>query len=376
MPDAEGAERSRTSVRIDLPALEENYRAVRGLVSADTALLCVIKADAYGHGAVEVGRRLQSAGAPYFGVASIEEGRELRENGISVPILILSGVMPWERLDSAVDYDLSVAVGNFELLERICAFKAVRPLKLHVKIDTGMGRLGFAPGEIASLLPLLEDLRAAEVEGLMTHFPSSEVRDEFGLGQVALFSEVIRRFEASGINPRFRHMANSAAICNYPEGRFNMVRPGIMLYGCYADAALKKKVLLTPVMRWASSIAFVRTFPAGARLSYGGTYVTEKETRVGYVPVGYAHGYPRALSNRGSVIVAGRRCRVLGVVCMDWTFVDLTGVPAAKTGTEVVLLGSAEGASVTADEMARETGSIPYEILCGISRRFKRVYVP
>jgi alanine racemase len=125
-----------------------------------------------------------------------------------------------------------------------------------------------------------------------------------------------------------------------------------------------------------SSIAFVRTFPAGARLSYGGTHVTEKETRVGYVPVGYAHGYPRALSNRGSVIVAGRRCRVLGMVCMDWTLVDLTGVPAAKTGVEVVLLGSAEGASVTADEMARETGSIPYEILCGISKRFKRVYVP
>jgi alanine racemase len=376
MPDAEGAERLRTSVRIDLPALEENYRAVRGLVSADTALLCVIKADAYGHGAVEVGRRLQSAGAPYFGVASIEEGRELRENGISVPILVLSGVMPWERLDSALDYDLSVAVGNFELLERICAFKSARPLKLHVKIDTGMGRLGFAPGEIASLLPLLEDLRAAEVEGLMTHFPSSEARDDFGLGQVALFSEVIRRFEASGISPRFRHMANSAAICNYPEGRFNMVRPGIMLYGCYPDAALKKKVRLTPVMRWVSSIAFVRTFPAGARLSYGGTHVTEKETRVGYVPVGYAHGYPRALSNRGSVIVAGRRCRVLGMVCMDWTLVDLTGVPAAKTGVEVVLLGSAEGASVTADEMARETGSIPYEILCGISKRFKRVYVP
>ena len=376
MPDADGAERLQTSVRIDLGALEENYRAVHGLVGADTALLCVIKADAYGHGAVEVGRRLQSAGAPYFGVTSIEEGRELRENGITVPILVLSGVMPWERLDALVDYDLSVAVGNFELLQRICAFKGARPLKLHVKIDTGMGRLGFAPGEIASLLPLLQDSRDAEVEGVMTHFPASEVRDDYGLGQVALFSEVIRRFEASGISPRFRHMANSAAICNYPEGRFNMVRPGIMLYGCYPDAALKKKVRLTPVMRWVSSIAFVRTFPAGARLSYGGTHVTEKETRVGYVPVGYAHGYPRALSNRGSVIVAGRRCRVLGMVCMDWTLVDLTGVPAAKTGVEVVLLGSAEGASVTADEMARETGSIPYEILCGISKRFKRVYVP
>ena len=266
-------------------------------------------------------------------------------------------------------------MGNFELAERIAAFKGTKQLKAHIKIDTGMGRLGFAPGEIASLLPLLHNLRSAQVEGVMSHFPSSERRDEFGLGQVALFSEIVKRFEENGINPRFRHMANSAAICNYPEARFNMVRPGIMLYGCYPGASLRKKIRLAPVMKWASSIAFVRTFPAGAPLSYGGTHVTEKETRVGYVPVGYAHGYPRALSNRGSVVVAGRRCRVLGLVCMDWTFVDITDVPAAKAGTEAVLMGSAEGASVTADEMAGETGSIPYEILCGISRRIKRYHV-
>ena len=371
----DGTVRLRTSVWIDLRALEENYRAIGRLLGPQVGMMCVIKADAYGHGAVEVGRRLESLGAAYFGVATIDEAKELREAGIRSPVLVLGGAMPWEGPELFIEYDLAVAVGNFELLDRIDGFRGGKPLKLHVKIDTGMGRLGFGTGEIPGLLSELTRLQGVEIEGIMSHFSRSERRDDYGLGQVALFAEAVGRFKEKGIEPRLIHMANSAGLCNYPEARFNMVRPGIMLYGSYPGKALCDAVELTPVLTWTASISFVRTFPAGTALSYGGTYVTERDTRVAYVPVGYSHGYPRALSNRGSVLVAGRRCGIVGAVCMDWSFVDVTGVPEAVPGQEVVLLGSAKGAKITADEIAGDVGTIPYEILCGVSKQIKRRHV-
>ena len=292
--DATDSGMQRTSVRIDLDALEENYRAIARLVQAPVTLLCVIKADAYGHGAVKVGRRLESLGATYFGVATLGEGKELREEGIRAPILVLGGVMPWERLEAFIEYDLTSAVGTCDLLERVAAFRGRRPLKVHLKIDTGMGRLGFGAGDLDSLSAGLKALRGVEIEGVMSHFPASERRDDRGLRQVAHFTEVVELLKKNGVEPKFSHMANSAAICNYPEAHFNMVRPGIMLYGSYPAHALCERIHLEPVMQWTSSVSFVRTFPSGTALSYGGTYVTGKETRVAYVPVGYADGYPRA----------------------------------------------------------------------------------
>lgn len=367
--------RLRTSVSIDLGALEENYRALVGLVQATVAFLCVIKADAYGHGAVQVGRRLESLGAAYFGVATLGEGKELREEGIRAPILVLGGVMPWEQFEALIDYDLTSVVGTFDMLERVAAFRGKRPLKVHLKIDTGMGRLGFGADDLDDLARRLKALRGVEIEGLMSHFPASERRDGRGLRQVARFTEVLSLLKENGIEPKFAHIANSAAICNYPEAHFTMVRPGIMLYGSYPGKALQERLTLKPVMKWTSYVSFVRSFPSGIALSYGGTYVTEREMRVAYVPVGYADGYPRALSNRGCVLVAGRRCRIVGTVCMDWVFVDVTGLPDVGPGEEVVVMGSEKGETITADEIAEQAGTIPYEVLCNVSRRITRRYV-
>jgi alanine racemase len=218
-------------------------------------------------------------------------------------------------------------------------------------------------------------LRGVEIEGVMSHFPASERRDDRGLRQVACFTEALSLLKENGIEPKFAHMANSAAICNYPESHFTMVRPGIMLYGSYPGKALQERLTLKPVMKWTSYVSFVRTFPSGTALSYGGTYVTERETRVAYVPVGYADGYQRALSNRGCVLVAGRRCRIVGTVCMDWVFVDITGLLDVGPGEEVIVLGSEKGETITVDEIAEQAGTIPYEVLCCVSRRITRRYV-
>ncbi len=373
--DSHDSGRLRTSACVDLGALEENYRALERLVQAPVTFLCVIKADAYGHGAVKVGRRLESLGAAYFGVATVGEGKELREEGFGAPILVLGGVMPWERFEALVEYDLTSTVGTFDMLDRVAAFRGKRPLKVHLKIDTGMGRLGFGAGDLDALARRLQHVQGVEVEGLMSHFPASEKRDDRGLQQVAHFTESLDLLKENGIEPKFSHMANSAAICNYPEAHFNMVRPGIMLYGSYPGKALRERLDLKPVMKWTSHVSFVRTFPSGTALSYGGTYVTERETRVAYVPVGYADGYPRALSNRGCVLVAGRRCRIVGTVCMEWVFVDVTGLPDVGPGEEVVMMGRLKGETITADEIAEQTGTIPYEILCNVSRRITRCYV-
>ena len=365
----------RTSACIDLGALEDNYRAIEALTTPSTTVLCVIKADAYGHGALEVARRLRSAGVSHFSVATIQEGRELREKGISNPIVVLSGVMPWEDVGSAVDCDLTPVVVNFEMLERVAAFAATRPVRVHIKVDTGMGRLGFGAGDMERLAERLSHSPGVVVEGIMSHFASSDKRDDYGFGQVKAFRTAVEFLRDAGVQPEFVHMANSAAICDYPEAHFNMVRPGIMLYGSYPDISLRSKLVLRPVMRWTSRVAFTRLFGAGSSLSYGRTFVTSEETRVAYVPVGYADGYPRSLSNRGSVLVKGSRCRVLGTICMEWISVDVTHVPGVVPGQEVVLMGRDGDETITADEIAEQTGTIPYEILCGVSRRVPRHHV-
>jgi alanine racemase len=375
MFDGGGTNRFRTSASIDLGALAENFRAIEGLLEPDVALLCVIKADAYGHGAVEVGRRLESLGAGYFGVATVDEGRELRQGGIRAPVLLLSGVMPWESLESLLEYDLTTALINPDMLERIARFRGGKPLRVHVKIDTGMGRLGFGPGELETLVRRLSETEGIEVEGVMSHFSASERRSDYGVTQVEAFVYAVGLFRDHGIEPRFVHMANSGALVNYREAHFNMVRPGIMLYGCYPDRALCHRLTLGPVMRWTSKVSFVRLFPAGSALSYGGSYVTMRETRVAYIPVGYADGYPRALSNRGAVLIRGTRCSIIGRVCMDWVFADVSALPGVGPGEEAVLLGASGNDAISADEIAEQIGTIPYEVLCGLSRRIPRRYV-
>jgi len=238
-----------------------------------------------------------------------------------------------------------------------------------------MGRLGFSVSDMAFVGERLKGARNIVCEGLMSHFASSEMRDDYGLQQMALFREAGAALADAGVEPAIKHMANSGALTQYPEAHFDMVRVGINLYGSYSGRALAERLHLKQVMRFTTKIALIREFPAGQPLSYGRTYVTRKTTRIAYIPVGYADGYPRSLSNRGFVLIKDTKCSIVGIVCMDWSLVDITNVDGVDVGEEVILLGSGNTQIITADELAEYTGTIPYEILCKISKRVPRVYV-
>ncbi len=367
---------SRARVEIDLKALDENYRTVRAKIPATVKMLCVVKADGYGHGAVPVARTLESAGANYFGVATIDEGMELRQSGISLPILVMGGVMSWDKVNDFSEHGLTPVIADFESLKRVDDHAALRnvPVAVHIKIDTGMGRLGFSKDEMNRLATSLKEARYIRVEGLMSHFASSEHRDEYGFSQISRFQEAVSFLKKSHIEPKLLHMANSGAVCCYPESYFSMVRIGILLYGSYSDSSLAGTVSVKPVMRLSSRVAYVKSFPPDSPLSYGRTFVTERQTRVAYIAAGYADGVPRALSNTGSVLLRGKRCPIVGRVCMDWLLADVTDLPGIETGERAVVMGTGGDDAITADEIAGHAGTIPYEILCAISRRTSRQY--
>jgi alanine racemase len=344
---------------IDLGILEENLQMIESCITAGAKTLCVVKANAYGHGAVEVSRRLETAGVDYLGVATIDEGIELREKGIQLPILVMSGLFPWDEIVQVVKNELSLAIYDARMLKKILEASPSfnKPLKVHVKVDTGMGRLGFSVNDMAFVGQQLKNAGNIVCEGLMSHFASSEIRDDYGLQQVASFREARLALAGAGVAPAIAHMANSGAMIQYPEAHFDMVRVGISLYGSYPK------------------IALIREFPPGQALSYGRTYTTGKTTRIAYIPVGYADGYPRSLSNKGFVLIKDIKCSIVGKVCMDWSLVDITDIDGVDVGEEVILLGRGNTQTITADEFAEYAGTIPYEILCKISKRVPRYYV-
>lgn len=362
---------------VHLGILGENYRTIRSKLSPGVGLLCVVKADAYGHGAIEVSRRLEALGVSSLGVATVEEGVELRINNIKAPILVLSGIMPWDDISTFLEHDLTPAIYNLETLTRIRARAGTfcAPLKVHMKFDTGMGRLGFSAKDAAAVMDCVENVASIQIDGLMTHFSGSETRDQYGIDQVTAFKEVVRGFVERGFRPRTIHMANSGAIINYPEAHFTMVRTGISLYGSHPSKDLKEKLPTRQVMKFASKVALTREFPVGYALSYGRSFVTERRTVVAYIPVGYADGYPRALSNKGYVLIKDRPCPVVGRVCMDWLLVDVTDLSTVSVNDEVILLGEGKSNTITADEIGEIADTIPYEILTQISRRVPRVYI-
>jgi len=368
---------TRASVHIDLNTLEGNYRAIRGSIPDSVKMLCVVKADAYGHGAVPVARRLEAIGADYFGVATTEEGVELRDHSVRKPILVMSGVAPWDDTQTLWDYELTPVLADLDSLRRLAndAEKRGEAIKAHVKVDTGMGRLGFGLGELEAVVAALRSSRYIKVEGLMSHFASSEQRDAYGMTQVERFTQVMDYFSKQGLVPALLHMANSAAVCQYPEAYFGMVRLGIMLYGSYPDASLARKIRVKPVMKLASRIAYVKSFPPGSPLSYGRTFITDRATSVACVALGYADGFPRALSNKGSVLIRSRRCPIVGRICMDWLLADVTALPDVAAGEDAIIIGEAGNERITADEIAECAGTIPYEIFCNVSKRIPRSYV-
>jgi alanine racemase len=362
---------------IDLKAIEANFRAVRGLLRPGVALLAVVKANAYGHGSIEVSRALVAAGADALGVAYVEEGILLRRAGLRVPILVM-GPTPPEAAEAVLEQGLAPMVADLGLAERLSslAAQAGRTVGIHLKVDTGMARLGVSPEEAPAYAAKLSRLPGIRLEGLMSHFADAEADDPAAAReQLARFREVGRALRAAGLSAGLHHLANSAGVLALPEAHLDLVRPGILLYGYAPSPGQAARLALCPALTLRTRVAALRAVPRGQGISYGHTFVAPRDVRVATIPVGYADGVRRSLSNRGEVLVRGRRAPILGRICMDMMLADVSAMPEAALGDEVVLIGRQGNEAITADDVAAAAGTISYEVLAGIGPRIPRVYV-
>ena len=363
-----------TYVRIDLDAILANIHAVREKAGVD--VMAVIKADAYGHGAVEIARLLRDQCA-FFGVSSVLEALELRQAGIGTPILVL-GYTPPAAFPTAVAQEIRPAIFSLADAQALSreAVRQGKTARFHFAVDTGMSRIGFqVTAHDADLCARIARLPGLYPEGLFSHFATADCRDlTRAEAQAALFAQFSRLLTDRGVQIPIRHLNNSAGLMNFSTP-YEMVRSGIVTYGLYPSGEVDPTLLpVRPALQWFSRISFVKTLPAGREISYGGTFVTQRETRVATIPVGYADGYRRSLSNRFHVLIRGRRAPILGKICMDQMMVDVTGIPDAAPGDEVVLIGRSGAAEITMEAIADAAGSFNYEFCCGISRRVPRVY--
>ena len=373
-----------TWAEVSLATLRQNFRTVLKRAGAGVTVCAVVKADAYGHGAVECSRALREEGATWLGVTSLDEAIPLRDAGIESRILLMTGFWRGEESE-IVRLRLTPTVWepwHIETLENVAASGAVRQA-VHLKVDTGMGRLGVSLDELPAVLKALSAAPHLILEGLSTHLASSEIMDAPSVAeQERRFEEAQRMVRAAGLNPTLVHMANTSALISRRETWNNMVRPGVALYGYYLPfqragrevSGGTLRLAVKPVLTWKTRILSMRDFAANQALGYGGTYVTKAPAHVAVLPVGYADGYNRQLSNRGRVIVRDHYAPIIGSISMDLTLVDVSGIPGVSVGDEVVLLGTVDGLSVDALEHARLANSSPYEILCNISKRVPRRY--
>ena len=370
-----------TTAEIDLAALRHNFFQVKKAIPSTCGILAVVKADAYGHGFMDITLELERLGVTAFGVAFLAEGIQLRKSGIDRPILILGGIYPGQE-KKCIGFNLSTAVFSLEQarLLNYVAGKLYRKAKIHVKIDTGMGRLGISHEDAPAFFRKLKGMRHIELEGIISHFSSADELDDTGRGytahQAELFGQVVTLAREEGFAPDYIHIANSAAAFSMDLPFCNLVRPGIVLYGSLPSLDFAGKMELQPVMRLKSRIAMLKSVAPGTSISYARRFTTETETVIASVPVGYADGYSRAFTNRGEAIVRGMRARVVGTVCMDWIMLDVSHIPGVTVGDDVILLGcDAAGNCIRAEELAEKIGTIPYEIFCGISKRVPRIYI-
>lgn len=360
---------------IDLDALRHNLAQARRRLAPSCAVLAVVKADGYGHGAVAVSRTLVRLGAAALAVATVQEGAVLREAGLAAPILLLGALLPHQYAD-LVAYRLTPVLHDRDAAAGLAAYAAAKDLAwpAHIKVETGMGRLGLALEEVPLLLESGCFERGLRLEGVMTHLADADGDDPaYTRSQIERFRAVLDRLAAAGRTPPLVHAANSAAILRYPEAHFTAVRPGLMLYGYHTLPAPPPGVELRPVLTLAATVVQVRTLKPGESASYNRSFVARRTTRLAVLPVGYADGYDRALSGRGNVLIRGRRAPVCGKVCMDMTLVDVTDVPEARAGDEAVLIGRQGEDAITAADLADWAGAIPYEVLCGIGPRVPRL---
>jgi alanine racemase len=356
---------------VDLQAIRDNVRSLKRVVGPNVKLMAVVKADAYGHGMVKVAIAALSAGASFLGVATPDEGVKLRENHIEAPILVF-GALNRDGAGVAVQYELTQTVCRADMIEWLHeeCLRQKKNAYIHLKVDTGMGRIGVRTEEEAqAVLEALQASPQVKLTGTYTHFADADGSEEkFTMQQLTAFKRI------TGILPKgiLRHAANSAATLRYPQTHFDMVRPGIALYGC---PPVITDVPLRPAQRWVTEVIHVKEIGPGDTVSYGRTFTAEKLLRVATLPVGYGDGYHRMLSNRGNVLVGGKFAKILGRVCMDQTMVDVTDIPAAVPGAEATLLGRQGQSEITADQLGDWAGTISYEVLLAPTVRVIRRYV-
>ncbi len=367
-----------TVLHVDLARLTANYELLRG--HAKVPVLVVLKANAYGHGLVEVGRHFALLGAPYLGVAYLEEGLRLRQAGVRVPVLVMGGIVG-EQIPLFLENHLTLTASSVDKLNAIeaCAAALGRTAHVHLKIDTGMERIGVHWYSAGKLLEASLRSPHVAVDGVFSHFASADAEDlTFARLQLERFLEVLDFYRVRSLPAPTRHIASSGAVLQMPEASLDMVRPGILLYGAYPSAHpaphLARAIDVRPALRWTSSVVYFKVVQAGAGISYGSIWKPETQVRVVTLPVGYGDGYLRCMSGKAEVAIRGRRYPVVGRICMDQVMVNL-GWDSAFNGDEVVLLGGEGEGAVRIEEMAAWAGTIPHEILTSINTRVPRVYV-
>ncbi|MGI6712125.1 MAG: alanine racemase [Bacillota bacterium] len=364
---------------INLSAVAHNMKEIRKIVRPETEIMAVIKANGYGHGAEKIAKTVLNCGAGRLAVATLGEAIKLKRAGIQAPILIL-GYTPPAQVPLAIDYDITQTVYTLNMAQNISrvAEEKGKQVAVHIKIDTGMGRIGFLPGgETVKKIIQITRMKGLLVEGIYTHFALADHQDKsYTRYQLSKFQEVIAALDGEGIHIPLKHAANSAAIIDMPETHMDMVRPGIIIYGCYpSEEVQKSRIYLMPAMQLKAQVSFVKKIGTGTSISYGRKFIAEKETMIASLPLGYADGYSRLLSNQGYVLIRGHKAPVVGTICMDQFMVDASGISGIKVGDEAVLFGTQGTEKISVEEIAQRLGTINYEILCMVSERIPRIYI-
>ncbi|MFA4993226.1 MAG: alanine racemase [Candidatus Omnitrophota bacterium] len=373
MPDKSKIGYRPTWAEVNLNNLEHNFKQVKSRLQPQTKVLVTVKADAYGHGLIPVSKRLAAGGVDYLGVASIDEGIKLRKARIKTPILVL-GLILNRDIRSLFTFNLTPTICDYRSAAALSRTATVlnKHMRLHIKIDTGMGRIGVAHHDAFDLIRKIHKLKSIVIEGIFTHFPFADSNRKFTLFQVKLFNSLVGELKKCGVNIPLVHAANSVALINYHESHFTMVRPGLVIYGLHPKPGLG--INLKPVLSLKTRVIFMKQVPAGYGISYGHAYVTKRSTYIVTLPIGYGDGYPRNLSNLGPLLINGRRFYVSGRVCMDQIMADV-GKFKPRLADEVVLIGKQGKETITVEELADLAGTIPYEITCGLGSRIPRIYI-
>lgn len=367
----------RTYAKIDLDAIEHNILEVKKRIEKGVKVLAVIKADGYGHGATVLGEFLKNQ-VDYYGVATIEEAKELRDNGIELPILILGYTSPSQYIE-LVKNDITQTIYSLEMAKEIsnAAKLCKKAAKIHIALDTGMTRIGLEPNEAGIIeLQKIFSLSNVVVEGLFTHFSCADETDKaYSKLQMERYDNFINLLDERSINIPIKHICNSAGIMEFNHHRFDMVRSGIITYGLYPSEEVNKSAIkLKPALEWKAHVVNIKTVDEGCGVSYGKTYITKRKTKIATISVGYADGYPRALSSKGRVLISGEYAPIIGRVCMDQMMVDVTHIDNVEIEDEVILVGKDKDKSISVEELAYLAGSFNYEFVCGICKRVKRIY--